>query len=371
MIKIIARSENNMRKYIILMFALVSAANNSFTQPLNVLHLSFHRGCINEISYVAEQLGFNVTSLFIPDLAPQEFDGHSAGNVLYNIGHERALNIWNKHKDYFNQFDAVITSDTAPLARIFLQNNFVKPLIVWVCNRFDYADMGSLDCDFPDEEYYQLFRDAYNKKNVYTVPYTEFESLYAAQKDVFFNNEVIQPIGILNTHDTASCIPAEVDQQNSFFIPPYLNDTSMNAAQECTRLNIKVFNGRYQGPNDLASFKGIIHVPYAWSNLAFFENIQNGLPYFVPSITFMLNQLDAGNIWWQNAHQFKTHHHCVEWYNKKNSEVITYFDSWEDLKQKIDAADFATLRIKIKQYAENHRRSTLEKWHTIFSNLSH
>ena len=53
--------------------------------------------------------------MFIPNLVSGEFDGISSGNALYNVGHERAQNIWNKHKDYFNQFDAIITSDTAPL----------------------------------------------------------------------------------------------------------------------------------------------------------------------------------------------------------------------------------------------------------------
>ena len=104
-------------------FILLGTTTNVFTKPLHVLHLSFHKGCINEINFIAQHLQFNLTSIFIHDLAHKEFDGQSSGAVLHNIGHERALNIWNKHKDYFNQFDVIITSDTAPLSRIFLQNN--------------------------------------------------------------------------------------------------------------------------------------------------------------------------------------------------------------------------------------------------------
>src|SRR5437773_5292196 len=77
----------------------------SYLKALHFLHLSFHKGCINDIEQVAKKVGFTVTSLFIPHLAAQEFDGYSSGNALYNIGHERAENIWNKHKDYFEQFD--------------------------------------------------------------------------------------------------------------------------------------------------------------------------------------------------------------------------------------------------------------------------
>lgn len=271
---------------------------------LHVLHLSFHKGCINEINYIAQQLNFKVTSWFIPDLAPMEFDGYASGNALYNVGHERALSIWNKHKDYFNQFDAIITSDTAPLSRIFLQNNYQKPLIIWICNRFDYTDYSSLDCEFPDEEYYELLRQATNIKNVYTIPYTDFESFYAAQKNILFNREVIKPSGNLIGNKKLSAIPVHIDKSQTFFIPPYLNDASMNLVQECAALDIKAYNGRYNGPHDLQNFKGIIHIPYAWSNLAFFENMQNAIPYFIPSITFMLKHLTQGTIWWMDGNFF-------------------------------------------------------------------
>ncbi len=351
-------------------FILLGTTTNVFAKPLHVLHLSFHKGCINEINFIAQQLEFNLTSIFIHGLAHKEFDGQSSGAVLHNIGHERALNIWNKHKDYFNQFDVIITSDTAPLSRIFLQNNFTKPLIIWVCNRFDYADPDTPSCNFPDEEYYQLLRTAFHKNTVFSIPYTAFESVYAAGKNVFFNNEIIQPIGTFNEQDKVSSIPDSIDKSKTFFIPPYLNDAYVNLAQECTRLGITAYRGRYNGPNDLKDFKGIIHIPYSWSNLAFFENIQLGLPYFIPSSTFIKKLYVTRKIWWPNGNFLKNHCHLTEWYNEQHNEIITYFDSWDDLKQKIESTDFAALRIKIQQFAETHRHNTLEKWRNIFNKVS-
>jgi hypothetical protein len=357
------------KKYILFFIVISNIMHASHISSLNILHLSFHKGCIREIEIVAEALELKVTSLFIPDLQPKEFDGYSAGNSLYNIGHDRAENIWNKHKDYFNQFDAIITSDTAPLARIFLQNNYTKPLIIWICNRFDYADYGSLDCNFPDEEYYQLFQQTQNKKNVHIIPYTAFESLYASQKNVFFNHETIKPSGIFTTFNITSAIPHHIKKSNTFFIPPYLNDTSMHTAEECALLEINTYHGRYNGPNDLKEFKGIIHIPYAWSNVAFFENMQLGIAYFIPSITFMLNNLNTGKIWWPNGNYFKNNYHLSEWYNDEYKEIITYFDSWKDLKNKINTTNFNTLQAKIKLYADNHRIATIEKWNQIFQQI--
>jgi hypothetical protein len=338
---------------------------SAYIFPLHFLHLSFHKGCINEISIIADIVGFQVTSVFIPDLPAQAFDGQSFGNALYNIGRDRALNIWNKHKDYFNQFDGIITSDTAPLARIFLQNNYAKPVIIWICNRFDYVDNASLDCDFPDEEYYAMFRQATEQNNVYIIPYTPFESFYAQQKDVFLKHTVIKPSGIFHQLSFASAIPQDIDKSETFFIPSYLNDTVIPRSQ----LQVPTYKGRYNGPNDIKDFKGIIHIPYAWSNVAFFENMHNDMPYFIPSYTFMMEMLASGTIWWMNSNFFREHYTLSEWYNDENSSIITYFNSWDDLNYKLTTTDFDLLKQNIQSFAQTHVRNTLEQWETIINNI--
>ena len=61
-------------------------------------------------------------------------------------------------------------------------------------------------------------------------------------------------------------------------------------------MGIKVFNGRYNGPKDLAEFAGVIHIPYAWSNLALLEAIQLGIVFFIPSKKF-LKYLNNSEFW--------------------------------------------------------------------------
>src|SRR6185437_1116376 len=146
-----------MIQFFVFLWALLLTACPAYAEQkaLKILHLTFHKGCAKEVEAVAQIFGHEVTTWWIPDLTAGSFDGTSSGNALYNIGHDRAERIWNLHKETFQQFDAVITSDTAPLARVFLQNGFTKPLIIWICCRFDYSDQASLDCEFPDPEFYQ------------------------------------------------------------------------------------------------------------------------------------------------------------------------------------------------------------------------
>lgn len=160
---------------------------------LKALHISFHGGCIKEIEAVANELEIDLTSWFIPKMTPNFFDPDSNGNSVYNMGHDRAQRIFEKHKNFFEDFDVIITSDTAPLSRIFLQNNWKKPLIIWVCNRFDYHDKLSLDCSFPDAEYYELFKKASISQNVRIVAYTLFEKYYAKTKGIDIGTLLIKP----------------------------------------------------------------------------------------------------------------------------------------------------------------------------------
>ncbi len=340
---------------------------------IHVLHISFHKGCIKEFNEISRAVGFKTTTMFVPNLAKRYFDGRSLGNALYNIGHNRAKNIWNKHKNYFEQFDVILTSDTAPLARVFLQNNWKKPLIIWVCNRFDYYDGASLDCDFPDKEYYQLMNDAKSKFATYILGYTPFENYYARTKGVNFGNKIIKPsgIGALPKH-VESSIPQSIKKEKTFFVPPYHNDKQFNIVNWCRKLGLKAYCGRYNGPIDLKEFKGIIHIPYAWSNLAFFENMHLGIPYFVPSLTFLKKLRRQGNFWYQNSDYFfdRNQYHLSEWYAPEHKGIITYFDSWQDLKNKIETTDFIALRGKIKAFAQKHRQRVIGQWKQIFEHIA-
>ena len=66
---------------------------------------------------------------------------HSNGNVFF-VKKDFGKRSWVNSVVDFGKFDVIVTSDTAPLSRIFLQNNWKKPLIIWICNRFDYVDYG-------------------------------------------------------------------------------------------------------------------------------------------------------------------------------------------------------------------------------------
>ena len=340
---------------------------------LKVLHLSFHSGCIQDFDVVARDLGLDVT-VWYPLQSKEShdrFDNQCPNwNSIYNIGHDRAKRVWDLNKEYFNSFDVVVTSDTAPLARIFLQNEWKKPLVIWICNRFDYCDYGSLDCDFPDQEYYDLFRKASTQKNVTIVGYVAYEHFYAQNKGVNTGSLVIKPCGSLETgfRGGKSAIPVAVKKEETFVIPP--REGSEYLMSKCKELGIKAYTGNYSGPYDLKDFKGIIHFPYAWSNLALFENMHLGLVHFVPSAQLLKTWFHSGM---RSTYPFFSLNdvnnlHLSEWYCPEHKDLIVYFDSWVDLKKKVESTDYAAMRKKIKAFGEHHKQEMLRRWSGVFDN---
>jgi len=317
---------------------------------MKILHISHHQGCVDDISYVADRLGLDITPMIV------EWN--------YNVGVNRARDIWLEHKDYFEGFDMVLTSDTVPLSRILFQNGYKGRLVVWVCNRFDYADMASNDCGFPDAQYYEMVREMTKDQSVSIFPYTDFERAYASSKGIEFLGPTIRPCGIGGKAGRKD-ISEHISRDGVFFVPPYHNDTIfMNLAAKCDELGVPNYSGRYNGSNDLVGFKGLIHIPYAWSNLALFENMRLGLPYLIPTSRFLLELSGKGNFFWSPPF-IREELELSEWYNPQHEDLFVFFDSWSDLKDKANS-DLSNVRKNITEFAESNEQRSLDLWRDVF-----
>lgn len=333
---------------------------------LNVLHISFHQGCQNDIEYLSKKLNFNLTFMAYSDGIQDR------NNNPYAISHSKAKKVWETNKDYYNKFDMIITSDTAPISRIFLENGWDKKLIIWICNRFDYPHFPNLG--MPDKKYYQSIRNIKNLSNVTIIGYTPFENYYAnILRNVDVGNLCIKPIGKIGDVYSSYTSTIVEDKKNTFIVGPYHNDNlMMNLKSKVETLGIKVFNGRYNGPKDLAEFAGVIHIPYAWSNLAFFEAIQLEIPFFIPSLNFLkyfihtnIDGLKKDCFFWSPPLK-ENLLHLSEWYCEEFKEAMVYFDSWEDLKNKIDSLNYTEHKKKLRIIGDKHEKDMLEKWRKIF-----
>lgn len=350
-----------------LLLANLWARNTHVKNRTSIVHLTCHTGRIRHVDYVASQLHWDVTHV---NLLTQE------GASVHNMGTEMAYRLWQKYETLLNATDCVITSDTAPVARIILHNlpKFKGKLLVWVCNRFDYTEtQDTLEAQVNNQEPWRnMLRDVTSNHSdqVRVVSYTKLERAYALQKglcwDGPFADTVLKPVGnhVSTTPLLESGIPDYVQREKSkyLFIPPYLNDEKAVDYKYLDTHNIMYYRGRYMGPEDLKGFKAILHIPYAPSNLALFENLTRGIVYYLPSLEFLRELLSPHGNWFSGGLDNAEY---SEWYDPFMSELFVYFDSWDDLKEKLAANAHIPLEEKTRRWAARETQQTLKQWEML------
>ena len=344
---------------------------------MKVLHISHHLGCMRDHAYIYHTLGFEC----------KFWKFHSG---LFRITADIAKTIWIERKDYFNSFDYIVTSDTAPLSRIFMENihELKAKIVVWICNRFDYNMEG-------DNSFYDIFNriSIYHKDKFKIIAYSDFESIYCRYKGIGDISDIITPIGINLIELDANIDSLDIfnksytddsnaknkyiknsELENKVFIPIYGNDNIFfNLNNILKTNNIECFNGGYSHPSDLKQCRLMVTFPDAYSKLITFETIQNGIVVFLPSEDFLIRlhpTWNNGRQYWFNSPFGNLNHETLElceWYRYKNCRV--YFNSIEDLIDKIKTISIEEIEEKKRWcsiYAKELKNINIEKWRRVF-----
>ncbi len=307
---------------------------------MRVAHLSHHSGCIADFEYVAGELGLEVSS--------HRFDDG------YNIGPQRAREAWERWREPLSDADVVLVSDTTPIARMLLENLGEQHVVLWVCNRFDYADQAANDCGFPDEAYYELMRRSVRDERVHVAAYTPFELEYARGRGVELGERVIKPVG-----RRVGRVPAP--PSGDVYVMPYDNDRRFLDLEGAR-------TGPYAGPQDLDGVRAVVHVPYAWSTFAFFERLQGATPMLVPSRRLLF---ELPGLHWQDPQRLGELIELSEWYAPEHEELLVRFDSLEELPALLRDTDLEPVRERMRAFAERHTVRTLAAWSELFDEIEH
>ena len=89
--------------------------------------------------------------------------------------------------------------------------------------------------------------------------------------------------------------------------------------------------------NDTNRYQNVIHIPDNWTNNYLFEALNLGICYFIPTPNFFREIIKDTGFYWSPPFNIENLE-MSEWY--KNNKWFIYFDSWEDLKDKILNEDY-------------------------------
>jgi hypothetical protein len=312
---------------------------------MKVFHISFHLGCIRSMNGLLRDLGHSVDFLY------------ARPEIPYSITESVADRLWETHKDTWNTYDLIITSDTVALSYIFLKHKEqLKPkLLIWICNRFSYAMEEN-------NEFYELLKEVSSGTKyidrIKLVPYTEYERIYCGEHNIWIREPVLLPYGnVIGTQEFNGQVGNESSKvqidtsgvtkpkEETIFISMYGNDWRFLPLKNILLSNgYSVASGEFRTVEDLRGYKCIVTLPDAFSKFFFFELMNLPLPIFIPTEEFfmMLNrsytQAEKGEV---VTYAFTYRGNIVpnqfvdlcEWFKYPHSK--TYFSSIEDLIAKL------------------------------------
>jgi hypothetical protein len=315
-------------------------------QGPNVLHITFHAGCEADLQTVATELGWNLRSIMLlrePD----------ASNEWYTMTDSVVSMLRTRFQAAIDAADVVIVSDTAPLARLFVDRP-VKRLIVWVCNRINY------ECSVAS--YRQEVKTLSREPWVRYLAYTPFELEFAQRHgfDVQWHG-TIRPVG--RAYDAS-----DDDHGKQVFVGAYHNDAIALDLRQMISGHVAAAGltiapqTRYKGPAELKTFAAIVHIPYSASNLALFEAVANEIPYLIPSESLMQRMMDGRERLPLKESLFvpDSKASSIEWYRFK--DCVLEFDRFEDIATLLQPNCLADCKRRMRDKYPVHKEHTLGLW---------
>lgn len=134
----------------------------------------------------------------------------------------------------------------------------------------------------------------------------------------------------------------------------------------------------YGGPQGLAKFKCLIDVPYQVSTMALYENLSAGVVYVIPSPQLLALWVDGKADAEGEKHDFPGDGSGVasfsspdfpldrmDFYNDFVKDYVFTFDSWDDLRQKLQTIDFQRASARAVAKMTELREKLLLDWKEI------
>lgn len=363
-------------------------------RTLRVVSMSFHDGTQNAVMHALESLN-RTHAVGGACLAVTQFRWNPPGWRFKEADIVRWLA--DRAEPLARSFDLYITSDTAVQAQLLLRSvGFDKPLVIWVCNRFDAGARWSIDGDPASEAWRALLRAVLRDGRgpgggrVLVVPNAKAEVWYArTYRNVSLGAPIIRPAGqpsrwLDSQAWRPSAAPPEATRADRIWISPHPNEKRFGVAAMLEKRGVRVYQPRsrqYGGPAAVRGFKAAVHLPYTPSSVTLFELLAVGVVYCVPSAGFIMQlakrraqrRRGATYLYQMTDSNFDVEHVAAglsaallgvsEWWATDMRPLFVYFDSWDQLVQLVrNETLLEQKRTVVRAWAHAHAQRTTEQW---------
>ena len=335
-----------------------------------ILHLTNHVGTIKNFNSVCRYLGLS------EDLTNESwaYMGYTDENA--------ANHIWKKYKDKIHQYDTLLFTDTAMVARPFLQNieEHNCKIIIYITTRFNWGVPDS------DIKFYELFYKTSRHPRVTLCADNEYDQFFTkiGRMRMLLDSPIkptpyLHPINIMPKRD--ELFFWNRSQYHTYFTK-FLNQKNIRyehfgegyspSAPE------NLFGRRsHRDEAHICEFKGLLHTPYQVNIQGLWENLGYGIIYFLPSPEMMERLVHTEWYYWQERYAMFNGQSLLgkslelaEWYFKDNKDLFIYFNDLDELKhisETITADQLAEKKAYISEFMKSSNKKNIEKWRKLLT----
>lgn len=331
-----------------------------------ILHLTNHVGTIKNVNSLFNQLN--------PSLVVETVEW-SHGYYINNL---KANEIWQQYKDNIFKYDILFFTDTSMNARPFLQNinEHTCLIIIYITNRYDWGIWN-----VRDSEFYKLYSEISTHERVFFCSDNTYDQYYAEFNNIHFRLET--PIKLIPELKESLKIARHITTTDKLFVynrgTPYVMYKSI-----LNELNVEhdVFGehfDRYRDFEHICEYKAVLHLPYQTNTQSLWEYLAYNIIYVIPSKKFLYELLKTTPwyYWEENKRPdnlFVKSIELSEWYISDNESLFIYFDSWSELKEKMEnitELDIIEKRKTISEFMKINNNVNLEKWKSVLCRINY
>ena len=351
---------------------------------MKIFNLDCHVSVIADLKQIFEKLDHEVTSWSISghnwvfNRDPKQVEIVNQ-NTWMSLNDEMCDKFYERYKDELSQYDAFLC--TYPLTFSMLYEKFSKPIILHIPIRYEVPFQND---KIKWERFNEYLRKGIDKGIIVPVANSEYDKEYF---EFFVGRD-------------CHLIPSICNYTESDWNPT--NDKFLYSSRLKLSLNTDLIVdkdslGKYKW-QDLVAYKGLIIIPYTCSTMSIFEHYNANIPLFFPSKVFMMElykshgDLVLSEISWnrifnlppnsiidcdfdKDPNRYNNAEVMSEWislsdfYNQEWMPHLVYFDSIQDLIDKLSTTNLLEVNNKMKIFNIKRTEIIYRKWSNLLSEI--
>lgn len=238
--------------------------------------------------------------------------------------------------------DIVVISDMNTLPEVAVRADQFKKLVLWVRNR----------CT---KDEYEQIRNLAVRDNVQMVVTSPYEKWYMQSQNINTDR-----MTIIVSSNTISPVPI-IDRDKLFLCAGLKESYFKRVIVACAAQGISVRDESYRAKT-YGTLENMICMPGIMPDHLLFELLKQGTVPFVPTIRFLKRLGFAPS-------EVTGMIHASEWYREEYAGFVQYFNSWGDLKAKMQETDYMALAKKMEYLGMQESKDIAMNWNQLLQGM--